>query len=1127
MSEKEPEIKKLTDEELLEQAKKLEVDIEKSSAGLDDLKNKILGALEKDKKSEPKAGSGKKSPTKPTAKTKAKDDNPTQKREAIPESVREEANKFLDKITEGAPLYFNQTKETRIVQSITTNKSGVRTFNLDDGSSHNDKELFYARTVGKVGFGLDKKSVNKKTASKNEDKDIKPENVLDLGNGIKIMAGQEYADTDKPSFKYEIVKVKDGKVSYRAGKSKTPIVMGEEDTRKFFESNPNIKLVGQTWEVAKSKKTQEPDPETKSDDASIDGSISMTNEGASARVAGLAVGDVLYGVEKDEYANIVNIETKGKGKKKKKIYTLEKRANGEVMTYSANELADMFRLGKVAIDSNSEDIGKIEKPEIDIGAIKNKINDLEIGAVVKGRDSGDEYTLIRVITDKNGNKIFEFENNKTGEKRSESEREMVNALKGDAFEIISTTGIQESKDQKPEDILKGDESNEESAKDLNLKDTPKEQDKLEKEISPSENLNASRDAYMKAYEDMLVERQDIMKGKRNWFKRQWVKFTGEKVSKEDLPEDNAKLIAYEQAKKDYENAKVGYGNYLYEKKKEDLVRGKLSEENKAKALALYKSGELFKKLILDEGDILEKAKIEALPKREQGVLLKALQWYGTVQPRYKRIALSIAIGTGIAAFSAGSLAALGGAAVGVGARVVGGALAGEAGIGIKSLFFSQKKIDKRFEKNKKTLGEGTGEGEFSEEWLKAQEDRFGAELKKKKKLEKVNRYINAGIRMGSSIGAGLMAGHFAAENAHEGTGNGPIVDHTPPPEPEIETINPLATVRPGDGVEHLFIRQIEADPDLARSMGWDGSSSLHTFAQGEAHRLAISTGYFNHGTELRLGYDTIGHSSYVITEMPDGSFGVREFIDGKLIETHSAGSPFEATPDDTEYIYRGTKSGGTLEAEPNVADSVDSGSGQMGGSEASVESIGQNQMGASGLDNTPLVSGKAIDLNTNTGSQMGGSSGVVDSSVPDANTPDAPDASVDASAPEAPEVTPDQLSIEVQQNTTDFINKYLDNGPVDGVNTRTWEIWKNYPSSSIYETDELGHISHLINFDGNYQDASGNIIETASKANTAAINKMLDDIEKLANKFGIPPANGQGLEDYIEVLKKAEIQNAK
>lgn len=1116
MSEKEPEIKKLTDAELLRRAKELEGDIEKSSAGLGDLKNKILEALEKDKKPEPKAESDKKSSAKPTAKTKAKNDKPTQKRESIPESVREEANKFLDKITEGTPLYFNQTNETRIVKSITENKKDIKTFNLDDGSSHTDRDLFYARTVGKVGFGLDKKSVNKKTAPENEDKDIKSENILDLGNGIKIMAGQEYADTDKPSFKYEIVKVEDGKVFYRAGKSKAVASMTEENTRKFFESNPNVKLVGQTWEVAKSKKTIEPELETKSD--AIDDSISMTNEGAGARVAGLAVGDVLYGVEKDEYANIVNIETKGKGKKKKKIYTLEKRANGEVMKYSADELADMFRLGKVAIDSNSEDIGKIEKPEVDIGALKNTINDLDIGAVVKGRDSGDEYTLIRVVTDKNGNKIFEFENNKTGEKRSESEREMVSALRSDAFEIVSTSGTQESKDQKPEDILleEKDGTPTEDAE----KNTAGNQKNKEKEISPSENLDASRIAYMKAYEDMLSERQSVMRGKRNIFQKIWTKIGGEKISKEDLPEDNAKLIAYEQAKKDYENAKVGYGNYLYAKKREDLVRGKLSEEDKAKALALYKSGELFKKIILDEGDILEKAKIEALPKREQGVLLKALQWYGKVQPRYKRIALSILIGTGVAAMSAGSLAALGGAAVGVGTRVVGGALAGEAGIGLKSLFFSQKKIDKRFEKNKKTLGEGTGEGEFSEEWLKAQEDRFGTELKKKKKLEKVNRYINAGIRMGSSIGAGIMAGNFAAENANEGTG--PVIDHTPPPEPEIETINPLATVQPGDGVEHLFIRQIEADPDLARSMGWDGNSSLHTFAQGEAHRLAINTGYFNNGTELRLGYDTIGHSSYVITEMPDGTFGVREFIDGKLIETHSAGSPFEATPDETEYIYRGTKSGGTLEAEPSVADSVDSGSGQMGGSGASVGSIGQNQMGGSsnnGLDNTPLSRGNEINLDTKNGAQMGSAS-TVDASLP---TESAPDASVDASAPE---VTPDQLSIEIQQNTTDFINKYLDNSSVDGVNTRTWEIWKNYPSSSIYETDELGHIGHSINFDGNYQDASGNIIETASKADTAAINKMLDDIEKLANKFGIPPANGQGLEDYIEVLQKAEIQNA-
>ena len=1112
MSEKDPGFNKLTKQELQDKADALEKEIEKGSANLGSLESKILEALQEDKIS--KKSSSKKSDTK-KHNTKRGGNTPKseEKNDKIENPTRKEANDFLDKIVEGTPLYFNQTKETRIVKTITENKSGVKTYNLDDGSSHTDKALFYARTVGKVGIGNIETEKNK-TNTKSE--------ILDIGGGIKITAGQEYADSDRPSVKYEIVKVENGKVFYKMSGSRAVSSMTEEKTRKFFESNPNMKLVGQTWEVSKSKKEKDPKPDTQTQEAPI-GGVSMTKEGADARVASLAIGDILYGVSADEYAEITNIETKGKGNKKKKIYTLEKRANGEVMTYSAAELAERFLLGKVAIDSSSEDIGKIEKPEYNIGAIKNAVNDLDIGAVVKGKDSGEEYTLIRLITDKNGNKIFEFENNKTGDKRSESEREMVNSLKNDAFEILSTSGVQEFKEQKPEDVL-AEEQNEPAEE--NAKETKTKEPKIQKEekgVSPSEDLATARDAYMASYRAMLAERQSVMKGKRNIFGKIWSKVVGEKTSKEDLPEDNAKLAAYEQAKKDYENAKVGYGNYLYAKKKEDLDKTKISEENKVKALADYKSGELFKKLILDEGDILEKGKIEALPKREQGVLLKALQWYGKVQPRYKRVALSVLIGTGVAALSAGSLAALGGAAIGVGARVVGGAIAGEAGIGIKSLFFSQKKIDKGFEKRKKTLGQGSGEGEFSEEWLKSQEGVFGAELKRKKKLEKVNRYINAGIRLGSSVGAGLMAGHFAAENANEGTG--PVIDHTPPPEPEIETINPLATVQPGDGVEHVFIRQIEADPDLARSMGWDGNSSLHTFAQGEAHRLAINTGYFNNGTELRLGYDTIGHSSYVITEMPDGSFGVREFIDGKLIETHSAGSPFEATPDETEYIYHGSRSGGTLDAEPDVSSSTDIGQNQMGGTTDILDSVGQNQMGASaanGIDNTVLTKGNQIDLGAKSGAQMG------EVETVDASAPETPAATTDASVGvNTPEVSADSLSLEVDKNTTDFINKYLDNSSVEGVNTRTWEIWQSYPSDSIYETDELGRITHSINFDGNYEDTPGHVVETASKADTRAINNMLDDIEKLANKFGIPPTTGQTLQSYIETLQKAEIQNAK
>ncbi len=574
MSEKDPGFNKLTKQELQDKADALEKEIEKDSANLGPLETKILEALEEDKIS--KKSSSKKSDTK-KHNTKRGGNTPKseEKNDKIENPTRKEANDFLDKIVEGTPLYFNQTKETRIVKTITENKSGVKTYNLDDGSSHTDKALFYARTVGKVGIGNIETEKNK-TNTKSE--------ILDIGGGIKITAGQEYADSDRPSVKYEIVKVENGKVFYKMSGSRAVSSMTEEKTRKFFESNPNMKLVGQTWEVSKSKKEKDPKPDTQTQEAPI-GGVSMTKEGADARVASLAIGDILYGVSADEYAEITNIETKGKGNKKKKIYTLEKRANGEVMTYSAAELAERFLLGKVAIDSSSEDIGKIEKPEYNIGAIKNAVNDLDIGAVVKGKDSGEEYTLIRLITDKNGNKIFEFENNKTGDKRSESEREMVNSLKNDAFEILSTSGVQEFKEQKPEDVL-AEEQNEPAEE--NAKETKTKEPKIQKEekgVSPSEDLATARDAYMASYRAMLAERQSVMKGKRNIFGKIWSKVVGEKTSKEDLPEDNAKLAAYEQAKKDYENAKVGYGNYLYAKKKEDLDKTKISEENKVKALA--------------------------------------------------------------------------------------------------------------------------------------------------------------------------------------------------------------------------------------------------------------------------------------------------------------------------------------------------------------------------------------------------------------------------------------------------------------------------------------------------------------------------------------------------------------
>lgn len=56
----------------------------------------------------------------------------------------------------------------------------------------------------------------------------------------------------------------------------------------------------------------------------------------------------------------------------------------------------------------------------------------------------------------------------------------------------------------------------------------------------------------------------------------------------------------------------------------------------------------------------------------------------------------------------------------------------------------------------------------------------------------------------------------------------------------------LATIKKGDGIENVLIRQLEADP---AKMGCDeeiiskGEDAIHRWAQGEAHRIALKVGY--------------------------------------------------------------------------------------------------------------------------------------------------------------------------------------------------------------------------------------------------------------------------------------------
>ncbi len=123
-----------------------------------------------------------------------------------------------------------------------------------------------------------------------------------------------------------------------------------------------------------------------------------------------------------------------------------------------------------------------------------------------------------------------------------------------------------------------------------------------------------------------------------------------------------------------------------------------------------------------------------------------------------------------------------------------------------------------------------------------------------------------------------------------------------------QNTNMDAVVHKGEGVETVFIRQIENNPELAKELGYSGdvndTQALHAFAGHEAHVIAIKEGYVdNAGHEIRVAKaDTI---AYEIRTENGHSMVDEKTIGGEILETHHEGDKFgEHT---SKYEYNETK----------------------------------------------------------------------------------------------------------------------------------------------------------------------------------------------------------------------------
>ncbi|MEI6660376.1 MAG: hypothetical protein WCK91_03060, partial [bacterium] len=112
-------------------------------------------------------------------------------------------------------------------------------------------------------------------------------------------------------------------------------------------------------------------------------------------------------------------------------------------------------------------------------------------------------------------------------------------------------------------------------------------------------------------------------------------------------------------KKEYDIARVGFGNKMLEEKKSELIDSGLSGEALEKAIVEFKATEVLQTLIIDERQKIIDARAEKADaeNKEKGfmrnMLDKTLKGYLTMKPAWKKRAISIAITMIPAAVAAG------------------------------------------------------------------------------------------------------------------------------------------------------------------------------------------------------------------------------------------------------------------------------------------------------------------------------------------------------------------------------------------------------------------------------------------------------------------------------------------
>jgi hypothetical protein len=138
------------------------------------------------------------------------------------------------------------------------------------------------------------------------------------------------------------------------------------------------------------------------------------------------------------------------------------------------------------------------------------------------------------------------------------------------------------------------------------------------------------------------------------------------------------------------------------------------------------------------------------------------------------------------------------------------------------------------------------------------------------------------------------------ENMPKGGGVMPGIDSVPKPAGPVinqETLN-MATVRNGEGVEHVLRRQLEANPGKFGFKGdMTNKAAVHEWSGGKAEVIAVDQKYRMGNTESWVRdmgpKGPEGNPAYVLDLDASGKPSIHEYFEGKASGTGGLNSPYE------------------------------------------------------------------------------------------------------------------------------------------------------------------------------------------------------------------------------------------